>query len=264
MKRKILLQSAAVGSALVVAAFAALASGSKSGDSNAAERNKAAHWTYTGAEGPANWGRLSPAYELCGIGRKQSPIDITGQTPADLKPIKLDYKATPISVVNNGHTIQVNYAPGSTMKIGANTYQLVQFHFHSPSEHKVGGRSYAGEAHFVHKSADGKLAVLGVLIEIGVENDFLKPIWASMPPSKGANSYPSKMLDPNNFLPAGRAYNRYIGSLTTPPCSEGVSWYVLREPVSMSRAQADEFRNTISANARPVQAMHKRVLQKSR
>lgn len=259
MKHVSLLRSAAIASACIVAGFAALASGNQ-----VAKKTGPAHWSYSGSEGPANWGRLSKAYEVCGIGRQQSPIDITGQKSAKLPPIKLDYRATPISVVNNGHTIQVNHAPGSTMRIGAETYKLLQFHFHTPSEHKAGGKQFAGEAHFVHQNADGELAVLSVLIEIGEENEFLRPIWASMPDSKGTNSYPTTMVDPNDFLPAGRAYSHYIGSLTTPPCSEGVKWYVLRQRVTMSQRQVEEFRKIISANARPVQAMHNRLLQKSR
>ena len=171
--------------------------------------------------GPQNWGKLTSAHPICVSGIRQSPINVSGAVRSAMAVIQASYKPTPLDIVHNGHTVQVNYAPGSHMRIGNRTYRLLQFHFHAPSEHKVGGRQYDAEVHFVHKSDDGKLAVLGILIKVGAENPFITPIWAQMPSGKGTRSDHSVTVDPNTFLPVNRTYHRYFGSLTTPPCSEG-------------------------------------------
>jgi len=221
-----------------------------------------AHWSYSGAGGPENWGKLSSGHPICGTGSRQSPINVASAVTATMAGIEVSYKPTPLAIVNNGHTIQVNYKPGSHMRVGNRTYRLLQFHFHAPSEHTVNGAAFDAEVHFVHKSDDGKLAVLGILIRVGAENRFLKPIWERMPTSKGFQNDHSVTVDPNTFIPAKRAYRRYFGSLTTPPCSEGVNWFLLKTPIEMSRAQLERFRQIVGVNNRPAQkAQHRFILQ---
>jgi len=234
------------------------------GGAHGAAKGGPVHWGYKGAGGPANWGKLSAATAICGSGHRQSPINVSGPTEMALAPIRVSYKPTQLNLVNNGHTIQANYAPGSHMRVGKRTYRLLQFHFHAPSEHQVDGRNYDAEVHFVHKSDDGKLAVLGVLFKVGAENAFLKAIWSQMPSSKGTRSDPAVMLDPNAFLPANRDYVRYFGSLTTPPCSEGVNWFLLKTPVELSRAQLERFSGIVGPNNRPVQKVHERFVLRSK
>ena len=261
MKRSIILSAAAFAVAGVFVAGSALAEASRgAAKSQGAKKSGPAHWTYSGTGGPKNWGKLTSDYTVCGKGHRQSPINVTNAVRIAMAQIVVDYKPTPLAILNNGHTIQVNYAPGSIMRAGNRTYRLLQFHFHAPSEHKVNGQKYDAEVHFVHKADDGALAVLGVLIRTGAENPFVKQIWAQMPSSKGSRSDATVILDPNSFLPQNRTYMRYFGSLTTPPCSEGVNWFLLTTPVEMSRVQIESFRRIVGPNNRPVQKLHERYV----
>ena len=223
----------------------------------------APQWGYAGAAGPEHWGDLSPAFRVCGIGLQQSPINLHRAIEATAGEIVVDYKPTPIEVVNNGHTIQVNVAPGSNIRLDGKTYKLLQFHFHHPSEHLIDGKSFDMEAHFVHISDDGVLAVLGVMIRPGAGNAVLAPIWDIMPTSKGKR-HSSSIISPADLLPADRTFFRYYGSLTTPPCSEKVIWSVFAEPLEASSAQAQKFSSAFSMNARPIQPLHRRYLLGSR
>lgn len=221
------------------------------------------HWGYTGEAGPQAWGGLSPDFETCGTGLAQSPINIVGAGTAATTPAALDLAAdeVPADVVNNGHTIQVNYSAGSTLRVGESTYHLKQYHFHSPSEHAVDGRQFPMEMHLVHASDAGKLAVVGVLIEEGAENAAFEPVWSRLPAQAGT---PTPLADVagevEDLLPANRACHAYDGSLTTPPCSEGVSWFVMATPVQLSKEQIAAFTAIVSGNNRPVQDLHGRVL----
>ncbi|WP_089286072.1 MULTISPECIES: carbonic anhydrase [unclassified Azospirillum] len=220
------------------------------------------HWTYEGAEGPAAWGKLSPDFAACEAGQAQSPIDIVGAVPAQLGPIGISYPKQAASIINNGHTIQANIQPGASIDLEGQRYDLVQFHFHHPSEHEVADKKAPMELHLVHKNAQtGQLAVLGVMIVPGPENTTLAPVWAAMPAKEG-KADKELTLDLAKLVPANRDYFRYEGSLTTPPCSEVVHWVVLKQPITLSQAQIDAFAALFPDNARPIQPQNRRfVLQ---
>ena len=232
----------------------------------AAEKSAAGHeWSYEGAHGPVHWGDLKKDYAVCKTGKNQSPIDITGAVKADLPPIQFAYKAAPLSIINNGHSIQVNYPEGSFINVDGKPYQLVQFHFHHPSEEKIKGKSFDMVAHLVHKNAEGKLAVVAVLLKKGQANPIMKTLWEHLPKVEGKEEISANVtIDPSALLPAQRGYYTYTGSLTTPPCSEGVTWLVLKTPVEISGAQIDRFVHFYKHNARPIQPLNGRVVSESR
>ena len=218
-----------------------------------------AHWGYEGAEGPDNWGK---AFPTCGIGKSQSPIDITGPFKTVSDPIKVSYKESALKVLNNGHTIQVNYDSGSSMQIGKQSYELLQFHFHRPSEEKLGGKAKPMVAHFVHKSKEGKLAVIGVLIDEGKDNPLISTVWANLPKETGKENVVQKVkINASKFLPSSLGYYHFMGSLTTPPCSEEVAFYILKNTAQVSKAQVEAF--PYKMNARPVQSLNGRQVAES-
>lgn len=219
------------------------------------------HWSYTGGEtGPESWGKLKPEFATCGTGKEQSPININKALSANLENIEFSYKDSPLEVVNNGHTIQANYQAGSTIKVNGKTFELAQFHFHAPSEHTVEGKPYPMEVHFVHKNAQGELAVVGVFLEKGEANATLTPVWNSMPKEANKNAKVAQAFNAKNLLPKEASYFHYKGSLTTPPCAESVDWYVLKNPIKMSDEQVKAFNSVIKANARPVQPSNRRFI----
>ena len=220
---------------------------------------KDAHWGYKGHVGPKHWGTLSDEYKICATGQQQSPIDLHGAVNADLDPILVSYGNMVVTVINNGHTIQANCPPGGTLTASGDSYNLLQFHFHSPSEHTVDGKSFPMEAHFVHQGAGG-LAVLGVFITPGAENKLLAPVFDVMPTTTGKEARTRSAIDPAAFLPSERSYYRYAGSLTTPPCTESVNWMVFRQPVEASQVQISKFSAFFPNNRRPVQSLHRRFL----
>jgi len=222
------------------------------------------HWSYHGDDGPEFWGFLLDdsghiAFPTCAVGESQSPVDISKFDEEDDGPsIRFDYEATPLVVKNNGHTIEVEYEPGSSISIDGDTYNLLQFHFHTPSEHTVLGAPYPMEGHLVHARGEGddvELAVVGFLISEGDHNDVLQGIWDVMPASEGIVEADGETIDASDLVPSdsGEEYYAYSGSLTTPPCSEGVRWQVLKEPIEASAAQIADFQEIFDMNARPVQ-----------
>ncbi len=218
-------------------------------------------WGYEGKTGPSRWAKLSKDFRLCGGGTTQSPIDISALTGTSVEPIEFDYNLTPVEIVHNGHTVQVNYQPGSGITVGGKRYELLQFHFHSPSEHSVAGRQAAMELHFVHQSADGELAVVGILMEAGEENMALRETWAMMPKKAGRPRLEERVLiNARDLLPRDTGYYRYMGSLTTPPCSEGVNWYLLTQPISVGIEQVQKFAAAVDPNNRPTQALNNRLV----
>lgn len=219
-------------------------------------------WTYSGEQGPDNWAELSPDYSPCG-GKNQSPINLTGFIEADLKPIAFSYQQGGNEIMNNGHTVQVNLAEGSSIVIDGIRFDLKQFHFHAPSENQIDGKSYPLEAHLVHADEDGNLAVVGVMFVEGNENQTLAQAWSHMPNDSGEKRVLPSPVTAEGLLPANRDYYRYNGSLTTPPCSEGVRWLVMKEPVSASKQQLRSFAELMHhPNNRPVQPTNARpVLQ---
>jgi carbonic anhydrase len=221
-----------------------------------------AHWTYSGHEGPENWAKLSAEFSGCS-GRNQSPIDLSGFIEADLAPIRFSYQAGSKEILNNGHTVQVNYAEGSSIQIDGMTFNLLQFHFHAPSENNIEGKSYPMEAHFVHADKDGNLAVVALMFEEGAENKALAKAWAQMPKHAGDKHAFKAALDAGELLPADRDYYRFNGSLTTPPCTEGVRWLVLKNPVTASKQQIAAFSSVLhEPNNRPLQAVNARPILK--
>lgn len=240
-------------------ALSALAGESKDGGHGSQE--KAVHWGYSGTQGPGHWGDLSDGYALCKTGQQQSPINIGESQQSGLAAFTIDYRTTPLQVVNNGHTIQANYAAGSTLTLGRRVYRLAQFHFHSPSENLLNGRQFDMEIHFVHQDQTGHLGVLGVFVEKGAANQALAEIWRHLPQRAHDKAAPQGVtINGGDLLPAKRRYYRFVGSLTTPPCSEGVQWHVLKQPITASSEQIDAFLGLIGPNNRPVQKINNRLL----
>lgn len=219
------------------------------------------HWSYGGAEGPENWGRLSPEFAMCAEGRNQSPIDLSGFVDAELKPIEFAYEPGGKEVWNNGHTIQVNYAPGSMITIDNHEFELRQFHFHAPSEDTIEGRSYALEAHLVHVDAEGNVAVVAVLFEEGASNATLDKAWQRMPEKAGEPQPLPAPIDASGMLPRDREYYRFNGSLTTPPCTEGVRWLVMKNAITASKEQVEKFSQVMQhPTNRPLQPLNARLV----
>jgi carbonic anhydrase len=222
-----------------------------------------AHWGYEGADGPAKWGDLDAANRACSIGAQQSPIDIGDTIRAQLAPLKIIWDKRADTIVNNGHTIQVNIGDSSVLEYDNKRYRLVQFHFHYPSEHLIAGNRFAMEVHFVHANAAGSLAVIGVLVQAGLANAVFKKIVTTMPEKAGPAIKADPAINPNGLLPAKRSYYRYAGSLTTPPCSETVDWLLLTDPIQVADADIGRFQQLYPMNARPVQKTDRRFVLRS-
>jgi carbonic anhydrase len=223
------------------------------------------HWGYHGAGGPEHWGKLNADFAACAQGKRQSPIDIKDGARLELEPIRFDYKPAPLRIVDSGHTVQINYAEGSHITVAGERYELKQFHFHKPSEERIDGRWFDMVAHLVHRSGDGRLAVVAVLFEARQQpNAFLRTLWPHLPLESGREFAPAEVtIDATALLPEVRTYFTYIGSLTTPPCTEGVLWIVLKTPLEVSPEQVAVFGKLYSANARPVQPANGRLIKES-
>jgi len=230
-----------------------------------------AHWSYTeGPDGPANWWRTSKDNLLCSAGKQQSPINIEGGILVDLPPLRFDYKLSPLTIQDNGHTILVNYAEGSNLSLDARQYRLVQFHFHKPSEEAIDGKRADMVAHLVHQHHDGRLLVVALLMNSSqeasqAENAAFQMILNHIPLVKKESSSPNGvMIDLNQLLPKNLAYFTFMGSLTTPPCSENVQWVVLKEAAVISKQQLDNFSRIYPNNARPLQSRSGRLIKEAR
>lgn len=220
-----------------------------------------AHWGYEGAEGPQHWGELKADYHTCLAGESQSPIDISAANDAPLNAIEFNYSPSKIQLVNNGHTIQQNYDAGSYITVNGKRYDLLQFHFHAPSEHTFDGQPRAMVAHLVHKSADGELAVVGVTFNTADDNAVVAALWHHMPMHNGDNAMNDATINAADLLPASHAYYNYSGSLTTPPCSEGVNWMVMKDAVNASETQVNKFYGVFNKSVRPTQPLHGREVK---
>lgn len=241
------------------------------------------HFAYSGDHGPQNWSSLSPDFAACAAGKSQSPVNIAGMHHASLPKLNVSYSTLATNFVNNGHAVQANYGAGSTLSddyhaaapykahvnyesgstIGHldSTFELKQFHFHSPSEHQRDGKNLPAEVHFVHADADGNLAVIGVFVEIGAAHPTIAQLWQKIPATEGQANALDSPISANDLLPADRGYFYYPGSLTTPPCSEGVRWIVMKQPITMSEEQVAALRASIGfANNRPVQPLNGRII----
>jgi len=241
----------------IVATGFALALAAIAPSSAAADKN----WSYTGPNGPTKWAKLDKAFAACGGGTLQSPIDIPDAhaRKGDLPPLLFSYKPSPLRIIDDGHTIQVNYPPGSWVSIEGKRYELVEFKFHKPSEFKINGKGQEMDVQLVHKDKDGKLAVIAVLLDQGSENALIKTLWSNLPQAKDKETdVPSVQINAFGLLPQNKDYYTFKGSLTTPPCTEGVSWYVLKTPVQISADQLARFGKIYQTNARPVQPLNDR------
>ncbi|WP_319381049.1 carbonic anhydrase family protein [Thiomicrorhabdus sp.] len=220
------------------------------------------HWGYSGHEGPEYWGELSHQYATCKNGKSQSPINLSGFVDEALKPIGFSYRTSPMNIVNNGHTVQVNFQKGSSIQVDGKTFKLLQVHFHTPSENHINGHSYPMEAHFVHASDQGELAVVAVMIQEGAADPFIAKIVKAMPQHAGkAQDVAGVSVNGMEFLPAFKGYYRFEGSLTTPPCSEGVRWLVMKHAAHASAQQIAALHKVIGTNNRPIQAKNGRSVK---
>ena len=219
------------------------------------------HWSYSGEGAPHAWGALQKEFSTCSTGKSQSPIDISPVTVTNLSNIEFNYKSSKLKLTNNGHTIKASYDAGSSITVDGKKYNLLQMHFHSPSEHTIGGKAYDMVAHLVHQAEDGQLGVIGVMMKLGKENYFLRTLWKNFPQNSGEEFESSSVrINANNLLPKNTLYFNYSGSLTTPPCSEGVNWMVLMQPVEVSEAQVKAFTDLFPLSVRPVQPLNGRVV----
>jgi carbonic anhydrase len=229
----------------------------------AAHAAHVAHWSYGGEGGPAEWGKLKADYSTCSSGKRQSPIDIRGGIKVELEPIKFNYRPTGFNVLDNGHTVQANLGYGNSIEVAGRRYDLVQFHFHRPSEERINGRQFDMVAHLVHKDPEGRLAVVAVLMDQGKQHPMVQLVWNSMPLEKNEEMQSPVPIDMNMMLPDDRRYYTYMGSLTTPPCSEGVLWLVLKQPAQLSADQLAVFTRLYPMNARPIQQASGRMVKES-
>ncbi len=230
-----------------------------------AQEHPAHEWGYSGKEGPAHWGELKPEFATCKTGHQQSPINIVGAQTSDLPAIQFGYKPTALHIINNGHSIQINYAPGSFIRIGNKQYELKQFHFHHPSEETIKGKHFPMELHLVHSDAAGNLAVLSVLLEEGSANPLVETLWAQAPKTAGPEKADDNLqINAADLLPANHSYFTFTGSLTTPPCTEGVRWFVLETPVTISNEQVAAFAKIYPYDERPTQALNGRTVLASK
>ncbi len=217
-------------------------------------------WSYAGETGPEHWAALDPAYALCGQGANQSPVHLTGLIEAELEPLKFDYTGLVTKIQNNGRTAQATHSAGSFLAAGGRSYELKQIHFHAPSEHLIEGKQFPLEAHFVHADADGQLAVVAVLYDLGKENPELKKLWQQLPAEAGQEVGMAAQVRAEKLLPENRDYYRLSGSLTTPPCTEGVLWLILKHQGMVSEAQVKQFSDVLGGpNNRPVQPLKARA-----
>ena len=221
------------------------------------------HWSYEGDSGPANWSKINVDWAKCGNGSRQSPIDIRDGMKVELEQISFDYRPSSFSVVDNGHTVQVGVSGGNYITVQNRMFELQQFHFHRPSEERINGKAFEMVVHLVHRDAEGRLAVLALLLERGAPQATIQTVWNNLPLEKFETMQPTILLDPAEMLPARRDYYTYMGSLTSPPCSEGVLWLVMKQPVQASPAQMALFSRLYPLNARPVQPGNGRIIKES-
>lgn len=223
--------------------------------------NSKTHWSYSGSEGPSKWGELNKKYSMCLNGKEQSPINITKAVKTKLHPLIFNEGGKATTFVNNGHTVQANISNGNSLEIDGSSYNLLQYHFHTPSENIIDGKSYPLEMHLVHANKEGHLAVVGVMFKsTKIRNKKMMKVLRALPLNhddendfeSGANGY--------DFLPVHKEYYRFSGSLTTPPCSEGVKWFVMKNPVSLSEGQIKQIENVIGKSNRPIQPINSRAI----
>lgn len=271
------MSSLAAGGRFVALALAILVLGAGTGcgtddaadneQAPAAQGDELPEFGYEGEVGPQHWGDLDPAYRPCSEGRRQSPVELADAEPAELPEIRFAYEPAELEVKNNGHSVEATYPPGSTIEVEGVEYELKQFHYHAPSEHRVDGRAAESELHFVHESEAGELVVIGALVEEGEENSAFAELSEALPAREGETARVPGQVNARDLLPADPGVAQrwsYDGSLTTPPCSEGVGWHVLKPPVELSGKQIARFTDVYEGNNRPLQPLGERTLLESR
>ncbi|MEY4562413.1 MAG: hypothetical protein RLZZ618_1690 [Pseudomonadota bacterium] len=218
-------------------------------------------WSYEGAGAPDRWGQLRPEYARCSTGKRQSPIDIRDGIAVQLDPVQFDYKPSGFGVIDTGRTVQVNVEKGNFIHVAGRRYDLVRFDFQRPSEERINGRQFDMGVHLVHKDAEGRTAVVAVLLERGAEQPVVQSVWNNLPLEKGEEFAAQTGVDLTTLLPSDRRYFTYMGSMTTPPCQEGVLWMVMKQPISVSSEQLAVFSRLYPMNARPIQAASGRLIK---
>lgn len=252
-------ESPAVKAPAVKPLPAKVSNGTKPGNGKSGEHKP--HWTYEGKAGPENWGKLSPEFATCDVGRNQSPINIEETARASLKPLKAIQKFAAKDIVNNGHTVQINFKEGNMLALDNTAFQMKQVHFHSPSENTIRGKSFPLEAHFVHADSKGNLTVIGVMYTEGKANAALAKLWEQLPNKMSEPVELKNRVIPSDLIPENRGYYRFSGSLTTPPCSEGVRWLLMKSPLTASKEQIEAFKHAVNHdNNRPIQALNGRLI----
>ena len=224
-------------------------------------------WSYEGPKGPDHWGDLDPEYAPCKDGHEQSPIDIRNPEKADLPPLRFEYKDGPLNIINNGYTaIRVDYVhSGDFLVVGDQRYELKQFHFHRPSEEYVNGKQYDMVLHLIHASSSGKVAGVAVLLQAGHPNAAVETLWKYMPQTAGKSELiPGVTINPADLLPRDMGYYTYMGSQTAPPCTEGVTWFVLKTPMEISKKEIEAFAKLYPHDVRPIQPLNGRIVKESR
>jgi carbonic anhydrase len=222
-----------------------------------------ADWSYDGLGGPEAWGRLKPEFAKCSSGLRQSPIDLRDGIQVELDPVQFSYQPSRFRVIDNGHTVQVNVAPGNFIEANGRRYELQQFHFHRPSEERIDGKQFDMAVHLVHKDLEGRLAIVAVLLQRGAAQSVVQQVWNNLPLEKGEEQAAQSPIALEKLLPAERGYYTYMGSLTTPPCSEGVLWMVMKTPVQVAPEQIGIFARLYPMNARPLQSASGRIVKES-
>ncbi|MGC2401943.1 MAG: carbonic anhydrase family protein [Acidobacteriaceae bacterium] len=223
-----------------------------------------AHWTYDGDDSPQHWGALDPAFATCQSGREQSPIDIEDAQSATLDPIQFHYQDSSSTILDNGHTIMVKVAPGNSITIGGHVYNLLQFHFHHPGEEEIHSQAAPMVIHLVHADSEGKIAVIAVELKAGDSNAAIQSVWDHVSKQGAVDVSPQSLtINPANLLPDNRSYYTYMGSLTTPPCTEGVTWLVIKSPLPASTDELAFFAERYPMNARPLQPLNGRIIRAS-
>jgi len=224
------------------------------------------NWSYSGNNGPANWHQLSPANSQCRSGKSQSPINIEGTDPAIMHRLITDYGVAPLSLKNKRIRVEMDYVPGNLLKVGAKVFVLKTLDFHTPAEHQIAGKTYPMSIQFKHRAADGSWAIIETLVKEGRENLAAQEMWDHLPLEPNQNVKRAKVLiNARDLMPTDKSYYRYMGSLTTPPCSEGVSWYILKRPIELSKSQIELIRGIVGGDtARPLQARNNRMILDAR
>ncbi|MGB4765461.1 MAG: surface-adhesin E family protein [Rugosibacter sp.] len=225
---------------------------------------KQGNWSYEGDTGPAHWAKLSKDYALCATGKRQSPIDIQDGIKVDLEEIVFDYKPTPVRIVDTGRAVRVNVASGLGLRVSGKQYELMYFNFHYPAEQRMAGRLYDMEVQLVHKNSEGQLAVVALLLEQGLEHPLIQSVLNNLPLDQDIEMTPAEVMDIGKLLPEKRTYWTYMGSLSRPPCTEGVLWMVFKQPIQVSAAQVAIFSRLYRHNVRPLQPAHNRMIKESR